>query len=495
MPRIDFGPFRPDVQGVDRNVMVNVINVVPTVAGFRPVGNLARNSVEPLPTGDCIGSASFLDETGSGATYAGTLTRLYKLAPDKTWTDVTNVGGDYTTTTGERWRFAQFGTLGLATNFADPVQKIDLTDPAAVWEDLGGSPPRARYINVIGDFVELGNLSDASGLVLFPQRVQWSELNNAEGWVPGVNSSGLQDFPDGGPVRNIIGGDTGFIFQSEGIQRQIFTPASDLVFQFDKIVTDRGLLAPDSITHIAQEVYFLDRNGFYIFDISSNKTRAIGVDKVDAFFNSDKRVGTDSLIQSAFDPVNHFVFWSYVSNDNVTSIPDRILVYNWETKEFGKVHLRTHAFVQYITERFSLDELDVFGTMETLLFSLDSPFWSGGNTILGIYGDDDFLSGLTGNILEATFETSDGQLTPDGRSHLSGVTPIINASQIFARAGFREKISDVVTFTPEEALESTGQIPLNASGRYMRLKFRIPASIGWNLAQGFDPVIHVDGFR
>jgi len=133
--------------------------------------------------------------------------------------------------------------------------------------------------------------------------------------------------------------------------------------------------------------------------------------------------------------------------------------------------------------------------METLAFSLDSPFWSGGNTILGVFGGDNFLSGLIGTTLETVFETADGQLTPDGRSHLSGVTPVINASQIFARIGSREKISDSIIFTSEEAMESTGQIPLISSGRYQRVRFRIPAGVGWNLAQGFDPIIHVDGSR
>jgi len=117
MPLIDFGPWRPDIEGVDRPILVNVINTVHTLGGFRPVGNLASNT-EALPD-KCIGSASFLDETGSGITFAGTQAGLFRLAADRVWTDVTRVAGPYTTGSGERWYYAQFGTLGIATNFTD----------------------------------------------------------------------------------------------------------------------------------------------------------------------------------------------------------------------------------------------------------------------------------------------------------------------------------------------------------------------------------------
>jgi hypothetical protein len=293
----------------------------------------------------------------------------------------------------------------------------------------------------------------------------------------------------------LVGGDVGYAFQSQGIQRQIFVPASDLIFQFDKVETERGLLAPGSLIHIARQVYFLDRNGFYVFDISKNESRSIGVDKVDLFFNGNKRANTDLLIQSAFDPTNHFVFWSYVSSDTVGVVPDRVLVYNWETKEWGKVHIKTTAFIQYITERTSLDDLDPFGTMETLPFSLDSPFWSGGNVILGVFGTDNALSNLTGPFLQTEFETPDAQLVPGGRTFIAGITPVINASQIFAKIGFRERVGDSISFTTEEAMESTGQIPVVASGRYLRARLRIPSTVGWNLAQGIDPVTSQDGVR
>ena len=199
MAIINFGPFRPDVEGVDRNIMVDVVNVTPALGGFRPVGSLA--STTDALIGPCIGSASFLDETGSGITFAGTTTGLFRLADDKSWIDVTKIGGPYTTAAGERWHFAQYGTLGIATNFSDPPQKIDLTNPTAVFEDLGGTPPNARYVAVVGSFLEFGNLSDAGGVNVFPSRVKWSGLNDAEEWQPTINSSGLQDFLDGGPVQ------------------------------------------------------------------------------------------------------------------------------------------------------------------------------------------------------------------------------------------------------------------------------------------------------
>ena len=189
------------------------------------------------------------------------------------------------------------------------------------------------------------------------------------------------------------------------------------------------------------------------------------------------------------------MFWSYVSSNATGTVPDRVIVYNWEVKEWGKIDVKTNAFVQFVTERVDLDSLDQFGTMETLPFSLDSPFWSGGNIILGVFGTDNKLSNLTGPFLEGKFETPDAQLNPEGRTYISGITPIIDASEMFASIGSREKLGDNLVFTNEEAMESTGDIPINTSGRYLRARIRIPVGIPWFLAQGVNPILAQDGAR
>ena len=56
-------------------------------------------------------------------------------------------------------------------------QVFDLTSSSA-FADLGGSPPQARYIAMVGRFVVL------SGLLSTPYRIQWSGLNATTTWTP-----------------------------------------------------------------------------------------------------------------------------------------------------------------------------------------------------------------------------------------------------------------------------------------------------------------------
>ena len=149
----------------------------------------------------------------------------------------------------------------------------------------------------------------------------------------------------------------------------------------------------------------------------------------------------------------------------------------------------------YISSTLARQYLEISTGQKTLQFSLDSPFWSGGNVILGVFGADDALSNLTGPFLETQLETPDAQLVPGGRSFISGITPVINASQVFVKIGARERLGDTIVFTNEEAMESTGEVPVVASGRYLRARLRIPTNVGWNLAQGIDPVLTQDGIR
>jgi hypothetical protein len=87
----------------------------------------------------------------------------------------------------------------------------------------------------------------ALGLLSKPFRIQWSGLNDTTNWTSGVNSSDFQDFPDGGIVRGVAGGEFGTVFQDQAIRRMSYIPGSPLIFQIERIAQDLGLFAPYSI--------------------------------------------------------------------------------------------------------------------------------------------------------------------------------------------------------------------------------------------------------
>ena len=77
-----------------------------------------------------------------------------------------------------------------------------------------------------------------------------------------MNSSDFQDFPDGGVVRGLAGGEYGVIFQESTIRRMVYAPGSPVVFVIERIIEDKGLMAPYSLVRAADKIFFLAPQGF-----------------------------------------------------------------------------------------------------------------------------------------------------------------------------------------------------------------------------------------
>lgn len=489
MVAVNFGPFRPDAAAVNTGFLQDVTGAFPSTTGYRPVSQL--QPVTNALSSDPLGAAVPLSTAGAGIPFAGTSTALFRLNADGvTWDDVTRTsGGAYDTPIGQRWRFVQFGDLLIAVNSNDVPQKSDLTS-GTNFEALGGTPPTPTYIAVVADsFVVMGNLVGNTN------RIQWSAVGDAEGWTVGTNSSDFQDFFFGGPIRGLVGGEVGYIFQASQITRMLFVPGSPFIFQFDVVESERGLFAPNSLTQVGQSVFFLNKDGFYQLDTGGGRTTPIGVQKIDRFFLEDFRPGTEASIQGIVDPVGRRVFWAYISRDNVGTVPDRVIIYDWSIQEWSKDDISVLGFVEFITQTVSLDNLDPFGTMETLPFPLDSPFWEGGASILGVFGTDRRLAHFTGDNRAATFETSDFEIADGQHVYVSGIEPVVDTNSATVSVAVRRQQGDTITFGPDEATADNGIAPQHAEGQFARTRVKIPSGTLWTRAQGINPVLVPAGTR
>ena len=179
--------------------------------------------------------------TARSAVFAGTSTKLYNLNNTDLHLDRRlQVGRQLLGTAGLR-SMAVRAVRQLRVRGPDQhraVQVFDLTASSA-FADLGGIPPPARYIAVVGRFLVLSGLGSGT-----PYRIQWSGLNAITTWTPGTNQSDYQDFPDGGIVRGVAGGEYGVVFQDASIRRMTYAPGSPVIFQIDRITEEKGIFAP-----------------------------------------------------------------------------------------------------------------------------------------------------------------------------------------------------------------------------------------------------------
>lgn len=429
---------------------------------------------------------SVLKDDGSVKTFAGTQSNLYQLSDTGAWVDVSRLsGGVYAVGSGEQWKFALYGTRLLASNGADAYQYIDL-DSGTNFAAVSGSPPVAKYTDIIREFVFLACVTGNE------KRVVWSANGNSESWTSGTGESDFQDIPNGGPIRGIIGGETGYVFQANKVTRMTYVAGSPLIFQFDEVEGASGLAAPHSLIRLRSDAYYLTQDGFRRFDLRSGGSQPIGVNKWVKWFLNDIKPGTETLVLGAAHPVKPVIVWVYVTRANVTSTPDRMMIYDWSLDEATYVDISVEALIHWLSPGVNLDSLDPYGALDDLVFSLDSPFWKGGASLFGIFGTDNTLSLQSGTPMAATITTADGQ--SKGRVLIGGTRPHVDAPNVTMAIAARERFSDSVTFGTAELMEDTGVCPAHASGNIIRARISIPAE-SWTLAQGIETISKPQGGR
>lgn len=483
---VPFGPWHPDAASINAKICIEARNVVPAVTGYLSLEQMLA-ATAALPSA-CRGAVSVLLDDGSVQTYAGTQTGLYKLSGLATWDDVTRIsGGDYSVGAGEQWKWSLFGTNLVATNVVDGAQKIDVEGGTAF--SALANAPAARYVDVIRDFLLLGAVFGNE------KRVQWSGNNNIEGWTAGVNESDYQDFPNGGPVRGVIGGEIGYVLQASKVTRMTYVPggSSGLIFQFDEIEGASGIAAPNSLVRLRSDAYYFARDGFRKLGLSAGSSQPIGIGKWNKWLLADLRAGSDFTMIGAANPVRPIIVWAYISKGNSSTTADRMLIYDWSIDEAAFADVSTEALMQWLSPGVTLDTMNSYGSLDALPFSLDSPFWRGGAGVMGLFGTDHKLALQSGLPMAATLVTNDGQ--GDSRYLIKGTRPAVDTPHATVALAARERYGDNVVWSEAEAMEDTGVCPAHISGNYVRAKITVPAGVAWSQAQGIDTVLGRRGRR
>src|SRR4051812_48005975 len=329
MPLLAYGEYRPDVSDYEGQATRNILNVIPRGDGYGPFPSFsAYTSALPAP---CRGAFYALKSDGTVVTFAGTSTKLYRLNNiDFTWVDVSKGASSYSTLSANaQWQFAQTGNFVFATQANAVLQVFDLSSATAFSDGLG-SPPQAAYISVVGRFLVL------SGLLSTPFRIQWSGLNSfnaSASWTPGTNSSDFQDFPDGGIVRGVAGGEAGIIFQDQAIRRMSYVPGSPIIFQIDRITQDKGLYAPYSIIRAGERSFFYAGQGFRKIR-PGGVPEQIGREKGDRTLRADLGKGNLQLVIGAARPRSTRVYWAYKAVSGTAGTYDKLLGYDYMLDRF-----------------------------------------------------------------------------------------------------------------------------------------------------------------
>lgn len=470
-----FGPYTPDKPDYENEGLTECLNVKPGSGGYRPFPQQTVVSTNAL-SATCMGAFSFIDDNNVSKGYVGTNTQLYILN-GLTHSDASR-SGEYAMFTEDHWHFTKFNDYVIATNGTDPMQQLQIGDTQ--FSDITAAP-RARHIGLVKNFLVAGSIVDNRS------RVHWSAASDPFTWpTPGsitadAVQSGRHDFNNlGGPVQAVIGGDIGFVFQENAISRMSYVGGS-VVFQFDSITNLHGLMCANGYAKVGNLVYFLARDGFYVFD--GSQAQPIGQDQIDQFFLSDLNFSHLHRIQCATDPRDNVVIWSY-PNGSSAGVPNRQVIYNYVTGQWSRSDFTDTCMFTAFGRGLSLDDMDseVTATLEEVPLPLDSYVYNRGRPVLSGYNTSHQLVDYTGTAATAVMDVA--EIMVDGRrSYIRGVRPAIEASSTMVQIGTRNLQTETETYGSSATVQANGVANFRVEGRYHRIRFTIH---DLTLANGYE---------
>lgn len=491
---IKLGQFLPDQPPFENAGATVATNVVPAANGY-------RNLPDVLPFSGAAnkfirGMFAAKSDDASSAIYIGDEDSLYRFnATDSGLDDVSKTSdASYSTADGDVWRFVQFGEDVIATNYSDPIQTI-VAAAGGRFSDLGGSPPKAKFLAVVRDFVMCGYTNDTTDGEK-PYRVRWSGIGDYDSWaVDADTQADFQDISDMGAVTGLVGGEYATILMERGIVRAQYV-GSPLVFEFDKVQINRGCKISGSVVSLGRNVFYLSDDGFYVFD--GNQSRPIGAEKINNYFLGRFQSNNSARMSAVIDPLRQIVVWSYPSVDSGDGTPDELIIYNYATDSWSTANIGLDAMASLFSAGYTLEGLDnISSSLDALPSSLDSSVYKGGEFFFA-GSKDKKIQTFTGDNLDAVVETGEFELQAGRSSLINNIIPYVENSTgldltVTTQIASRNSQNGAVSFGAASTLNSDNFCPVRSSGRYHRVRLNLNGN--WTNVQGIDVDGQIGGRR
>lgn len=467
---IPFPAFEPDRSDFTGSASNNVVNAQPVADGWGPMPDLVE--ISQALASECRGAVYVRDSTGNYVIIAGTETRLYRLdTTDYSWDDISGPSAPYSVPLGDAWVFTRFGTQLLIHNLNNPIQVYDI-EAAGVCADLAGSPPKARYSWVSGDFVVLGYLEGTNG----ERIVRWSGLNDCEFWTIGKKGSDYQELPEGDEIMGGFAEQGGFsVIQRGAMQFFPFAPSSGFTFTRTVLNPKQGTISPRSIVSIGPgKFFYYSEDGFF----GGAQRQPIGAERVDRWFLEQVDESFLGDVQGVADPYEKIVWWKYRQANGQY----RRLGYDWQLDRWCQSDQQVGEVVALTTPGVTWDGLAaLYPDIDAVDVPFDSRIFLGGRPTMATFTTDNKLAFFSGLPLAATIDTADVEINQTYRTFLSGVRVVTDAPTYTVKDGTSDYHGGTVTFSSASSPNRAGLCPLRADGRLHKIRLEIAAATIWSV--------------
>lgn len=206
-----------------------------------------------------LGLASFIISTGSERLIRFTKSDIEKFnTVTQVWDNITGVA----LSGGEADFFAscvvtESDLLLFTNNRRDSIQKYNDSVPCA---NLGGSPPKAAYMEYVSPYVVLAFIT--SGGLDYPWKVQWSDTGQPEIWTGGNSGSALLSH-EPSFIRQIKQlREYTMVYKERSLYRGLKVSSSSIFDFGSPFVLGKGLYAPRALASDGINHYYMSLNDF-----------------------------------------------------------------------------------------------------------------------------------------------------------------------------------------------------------------------------------------
>ncbi len=466
--------FEPDRSRFNPLSTGDLKNAIPAPDGWRPLPSL--EAISDALGSACLGAITVRQSDGTYVLIAGTETGLYRLdTSDFSWEDISGADAPFSVPSGDRWTFTVYGERLIAHNIGDDVQVYDI-EAGTDFAPLGGTPPRAKYSVVAGEFLVLMHLEGEA------DTIQWSGLGDIEEWVPGEKGSDKQRLPSGGEVVGGIGDERGaLVIQRTAMRYMQFAPGSGYTFTIAPANEERGAIAPLSIVQIGPgDFLYLSEDGFY----RGVAGQPIGGDKVDRwFFDSIARENIPD-VRGVADPFEKIVWWAFIDVTGQTYL----LGYHWQLNRWCYADNNVEELVAMATPAITIDGLDtLYATIDDASVPFDSRLLQGGALTFAAFDRDHKLAYFTGANQAVEASTGEMQINPAGRFMMNGARIVTDATAATLTVGASDYHGGATAWRGPVSMSSrTKFVGVRSDARLHQFKIDIPAGAEWSILSGLD---------
>jgi hypothetical protein len=185
---------------------------------------------------------------------------------------------------------------------------------------------------------------------LDPLLVRWSDQENAVDWTPtATNSAGGQVISTGTTIVGAIKTRQEIlIFTDVGIQAMRFVGAP-FIYSFSPVAENVSMISPKAGVAAADSVFFMDREGFYVYRGSVQRLPCTVLDYVFSNLQFDQRF----KIFATTNPDDSEVTWYYPKGNPSADITDYV-TYNYLEDNWAIGTLDRGAFIHAPTKEFPI---------------------------------------------------------------------------------------------------------------------------------------------